>query len=121
LLAARVACRYHDEEWLPEFVRRVYLASFAHDRNIAERTEIAAILLQLDLPVDLLDEAESPESKARLRAQTDRATTLGIFGAPSFVIGTELFWGNDRLEAAVAWGRRHEAMGPMTSPRAYEG
>jgi 2-hydroxychromene-2-carboxylate isomerase len=35
--------------------------------------------------------------------QTERAQALGIFGAPSFTIGDELFWGNDRLERAVAW------------------
>ena len=41
-------------------------------------------------------------AKQRLRSHTDRARELGLFGAPSFVIGTELFWGNDRLGDAIA-------------------
>lgn len=108
LRAARLACLFQDEPWLPEFVRRVYLANFAQDRDVSLETEIASILQDLDLPPGLLAAAESPESKAKLRAQTERAQALGIFGAPSFVSGNELFWGNDRLEAAIAWARRHE-------------
>jgi 2-hydroxychromene-2-carboxylate isomerase len=47
-------------------------------------------------------ETQEPENKLRLREQTRRAKELGIFGAPSFVVGAELFWGNDRLEDALA-------------------
>jgi 2-hydroxychromene-2-carboxylate isomerase len=38
-----------------------------------------------------------------LRADNDEAIALGIFGAPSFVVGRELFWGTDRLADALAW------------------
>jgi 2-hydroxychromene-2-carboxylate isomerase len=41
--------------------------------------------------------------KAQLRRSTERAVELGIFGAPTFVVGNELFWGNDRLETALSW------------------
>ena len=45
--------------------------------------------------------------KARLRAQTEEAQRLGLFGAPSFTTADgELFWGNDRLEAALRWAKR---------------
>jgi 2-hydroxychromene-2-carboxylate isomerase len=107
LLAARIACRYDAESWTPEFVRRVYRANFADDRDIAQPEVIASVLRSLDLPETVLDEAQSPESKAKLRAQTERAISLGIFGAPTFVAGGELFWGNDRLEAALAWFQTH--------------
>ncbi len=50
--------------------------------------------------------AGSSEIKNALRAQTDEAIDRGIFGAPSFTIDGELFWGNDRLEAALAWAKR---------------
>jgi 2-hydroxychromene-2-carboxylate isomerase len=39
----------------------------------------------------------------RLVAETDAAKQLGIFGSPTFTIGRELFWGDDRLEDAVNW------------------
>src|SRR6476620_1598896 len=47
--------------------------------------------------------ANSPAIKERLKAQTAEAEARGLFGAPSFTVGDELFWGNDRLEAALAW------------------
>ena len=42
---------------------------------------------------------------AALQAQSDHAMTLGVFGAPSFFVGDEVFWGDDRLEDAVKWAR----------------
>jgi 2-hydroxychromene-2-carboxylate isomerase len=106
LLAARVACWFQAESWAPEFVRQVYLANFAHDRDIADASVVGAILESLERPAGALAAAQSPEAKAKLREQSERAHALGIFGAPSFVAGTELFWGNDRLEPAVAWARQ---------------
>jgi 2-hydroxychromene-2-carboxylate isomerase len=53
------------------------------------------------LNLDVLKDGESPEAKARLRENTERARALGLFGAPSFVVRDELFWGNDRLEDAL--------------------
>jgi 2-hydroxychromene-2-carboxylate isomerase len=104
LVAARVACRFAGEPWLPGFVRSVYRANFAEDLEIGEAKVVADRLEALGLPgAALLEEAQTAESKEILRAQTERAVGLGIFGAPSFVAGGELFWGNDRLEAAVAW------------------
>jgi 2-hydroxychromene-2-carboxylate isomerase len=104
LVAARVACRFAREPWLPGFVRSIYRANFAEDLEIGEAKVVADRLDALDLPgAALLEEAQTAESKEILRAQTGRAAALGIFGAPSFVADGELFWGNDRLEAAVAW------------------
>ena len=50
--------------------------------------------------------AQTPEIKARLRANTAEAHQIGIFGAPDFVVDGELFFGQDRLEDAIAWARR---------------
>ena len=106
VLASRVAClaAASSEEWLPEFVRAVFRANFAEDREISESRVIGSILDSLGQPGEhLIEKALSPENKRCLRTQTERAGRLGIFGAPSFVVGEELFWGNDRLEDAVAW------------------
>jgi 2-hydroxychromene-2-carboxylate isomerase len=107
LLAARLACRFDSESWMPEFARSVYRANFAEDRDISQPEVIGSILDSLELPRALLEEAQTAESKAKLRAQTERAISLGIFGAPTCVVGSELFWGNDRLEAALAWFETH--------------
>jgi 2-hydroxychromene-2-carboxylate isomerase len=107
LLAARVACAGADQPWLPAFVRGVYHANFADDRDIAQPETLADVLTGLGvLAADVLARAQSDDVKQRLRAETDRAAVLGVFGAPTFVAGEELFWGNDRLEDALAWCRR---------------
>jgi len=105
LLAARLACRSSSEPWLPEFVRRVYLANFAEDGDISDPQVLQRILEALGQPAGFLAEAQSPEAKARLRSQTEQAVSLGIFGAPTFTVGSELFWGNDRLEMALSYAR----------------
>jgi 2-hydroxychromene-2-carboxylate isomerase len=103
LLAARVACHAQEQPWLPEFVRQVYRANFADDREISDPAVVGEILEAVGQPRGLLAAADSPETRAKLRAQTERAQALGIFGAPSFVAAGELFWGNDRLESALEW------------------
>ena len=104
LLVARVACTAAAEPWCGDFVRAVFHANFAEDRDIASAETVAGILDALGRPGRALVEAAgAPEAKARLRAETERAIALGIFGAPTAVVGGELFWGNDRLEDALAW------------------
>lgn len=106
LRAARMVIAAGDAGWVPAFVRRVYQANFADDRDIAAPAVLESCLAGLvDDAAAAVAAADDPEVKARLRAQTERAGSLGIFGAPSFVVGDELFWGNDRLEAALAWCR----------------
>jgi len=105
LLAARVAIAGGDAPWVREFSKGVYAAEFGAGRIISEKSVIADILAACGQDADaLFAQAADADVKARLRAQTDGAIAAGIFGAPSFVTPDgELFWGNDRLEAAIAW------------------
>jgi 2-hydroxychromene-2-carboxylate isomerase len=104
LLAARVACRFAEAPWLPGFVRAVYRANFEHDLDISTPATVGRCLeASGEDPAAVLEEAQRPESKEGLRAQTRKAAGHGIFGAPSFRVGSELFWGNDRLEDALMW------------------
>ena len=104
LLAARVVCAAGDAAWLPAFVRAVYQANFADDRDIATPAVLADVLMRLGVTAEpLLAAAQSTEVKQLLRAQTEEAIRRGVFGAPAFTVGEELFWGNDRLTDAVAW------------------
>jgi 2-hydroxychromene-2-carboxylate isomerase len=108
LLAARIALLAADEGWAAPFTKAVYHASFAEDRDIAAEPVVAEILSGLGhAPAPLIARATTPDNKARLAAQVDAAIAAGIFGAPSFIIPSgELFWGNDRLEQAIAWATR---------------
>jgi 2-hydroxychromene-2-carboxylate isomerase len=90
ILAARVACCFEDEPWVPEFVRAVYRANFVVDTDIADPIVISSCVAGV---------GEDPEAVLE-KAQSMR---IGIFGAPTVVVGDELFWGNDRLEDALAF------------------
>ncbi len=108
LLAARVALAAASEAWFEAFCQSVYRAEFGRGQNIADAAVIAGILETLGVvPAPYLAAAQSPEVKERLKRETEEALRLGIFGAPSFTTPDgELFWGNDRLETAVAWASR---------------
>ncbi len=118
LLAARLGCLAAAEPWLPEFVRAVFRANFAEDRDIADAETIGGILAALgqDGPA-LLGRASSQPAKDLLRAQTAEASRLGIFGAPDFVVGGELFFGQDRMDDAVAWAARARSAAPAIPGR----
>src|SRR2546429_5420050 len=90
LLVARVTCTAAAEPWCGDFVRAVFHANFAEDRDIASVETVTAIRRPGRA---LVEAAAAPEAKARLRAATERAIALGIFGAPTAVVGDELFWG----------------------------
>ena len=111
LAAARVALVGLADHWGEEFCRAVYRAEFGEGRRIDDPDLLAALLAGLGVdPAPVLSAAQSADIKARLREQSEEAQRLGVFGAPSFVTTDgEMFWGNDRLEAALAWARRVEA------------
>jgi 2-hydroxychromene-2-carboxylate isomerase len=107
LLAARITTAGADAGWVPAFVRSVYRANFGDDRDIADRAVLETLLRDVGTDAAaVLRDAESQPVKDHLRASTEQAQRLGIFGAPSFVVGGELFWGNDRLEDAIAWATK---------------
>jgi 2-hydroxychromene-2-carboxylate isomerase len=103
LLPMRVATLGAQEPWIGEFVRRVMLQNWVEDREIDDAAAVLAALAALvPDPDDMLAAALAPDNKLRLRVQTEMASARGIFGAPSFFVGDEMFWGNDRLEDAIA-------------------
>jgi 2-hydroxychromene-2-carboxylate isomerase len=108
LLATRVALIAIDEGWGPDFAHAVYRANFVEDRDIGADATVVALVEELGRPAAaLIERATAPAHKARLAGEVERAAGKGIFGAPSFVVGDELFWGNDRLDAAVEWALGH--------------
>jgi 2-hydroxychromene-2-carboxylate isomerase len=104
LLAARVATAL-PQDARAAFSRAVYDAEFGRGLVIGERAVISTLLADLGHEVEAtLTRAESPLEKAALRAAVEEAIALGLPGAPCVVTPDgEVFWGNDRLEAAVEW------------------
>jgi 2-hydroxychromene-2-carboxylate isomerase len=103
LLPMRVALVGAAEPWMAEYGRRVMLLNFSQDRDINSPEAVGGVLADLGLPAaDVLREAQSEPNKLRLREQTEAARAKGIFGAPTFFVRGEMFWGNDRLDDALA-------------------
>jgi 2-hydroxychromene-2-carboxylate isomerase len=103
LLPARVALLGAERPWMAEYCRQIMHMNFAADRDISGAECVREVLAGLSLPAqDLLAEAEAEPNKRRLREQTETAKARGIFGAPTFFVGEEMFWGNDRLDDALA-------------------
>jgi carboxymethylenebutenolidase len=74
-------------------------AVWADERDIADPATLVAIAGEQGLDGrDLLAAAQEPAAIAGYQANTEAAIEAGVFGAPTFVIGDELFWGQDRLE-----------------------
>jgi 2-hydroxychromene-2-carboxylate isomerase len=106
LMAARLALVGGEEGWIAPFTRAVYVAEFAHGADISDGQALRPILQSLHLDSQkIFARIEQADIKDRLRQQTAEAQARGIFGAPSFLVGDELFWGDDRLEQALAWAR----------------
>ncbi len=102
VLPARVALLGADQPWIGAFCRRVMELNFALDQDINAPERLAPILNELGLPApDILREAQAEPTKSRLREQTEEARRRGIFGAPTFFVRGEMFWGNDRLDDAL--------------------
>ncbi|MGB3022913.1 MAG: 2-hydroxychromene-2-carboxylate isomerase, partial [Methyloceanibacter sp.] len=106
LKAARLALVGESESWSPGFTKAVFVANYAEQKDIGDDDTLAEILLALGVDANsAFEAANAPANKEALKAQTEEAMARGLFGAPSFTVGDELFWGNDRLEAALEWAQ----------------
>jgi 2-hydroxychromene-2-carboxylate isomerase len=81
-----------------ELALALFTAAWADDRDITSPEVMADVARAVGLDGDaLLAAIETPAVKDRLKAYTDEAIALGVYGAPAMVVNGELFWGNDRL------------------------
>lgn len=117
-LAARVACEVADETWGGDYIRRLFTANFGADQDIGDRTIVAEILTGLERDAaEVLARSESPERRGALRANTEKAIAIGIFGAPNCLVGDELFWGEEALEDAISWSLGDHPASRRASPK----
>jgi 2-hydroxychromene-2-carboxylate isomerase len=89
--------------WGVAFVRAAYRRWLQLGQETGSEPKISESLRDIGVePQPVLALANTEEAKAALMAETDIARDLGIFGSPTFLVGRELFWGDDRLEDAIA-------------------
>jgi 2-hydroxychromene-2-carboxylate isomerase len=87
----------------PEFSRRAFRAAFQYGHDLGAPERVLAVAVEVGLDARAVEEAtQDPEVKLALRAATQDAHELGVFGVPTVAVGDELFWGEDRLEDAAA-------------------
>lgn len=104
LKAARIMMAALDEPWCGAFARAVFRAQFEDGADISTDDMLANALESCGVdPGEWFARASDTATKVALRKQTERAQQIGIFGAPSFTVGEELFWGDDRLDDALAF------------------
>lgn len=107
-LANHVATLAAREGWCREFTQAAYRCWFLEQRDPGTPEALQQILdtLGRDAP-SCLARADEDATRNDYLAATDRARQLGIFGSPSFVVGQEIFWGDDRLGDALDWAVAH--------------
>ena len=102
-LVATVGMR---EGWGADFVRAAYRHWFQLGQETGSEPNLSDSVRDVGQdPERVLKLAAGDEAKALLSAETDAARALGIFGSPTFTVGHELFWGDDRLDDAIGWLR----------------
>jgi 2-hydroxychromene-2-carboxylate isomerase len=76
----------------------ILAACWAQERNMADDKVLTELLQEQNLPVSLMTQSRSQAVQVRYETYTQAAIDAGVFGAPSYVVGGELFWGQDRLD-----------------------
>lgn len=108
----RIALIGTKEGWCTDYVCAAYRRWFGEGCDVSIEPDLSRSLRDIGQdPERVLGLAASDEWKMALNAETDAASALGIFGAPTFAVGKEIFWGDDRLDDAIAW-RRHGTLMP---------
>ncbi|MDP3737323.1 MAG: 2-hydroxychromene-2-carboxylate isomerase [Hyphomonadaceae bacterium] len=92
------------QEWVarPDFdkyLAAIFNAAWRDQKNIADKETLAAIVSEAGFSAsDFFAAAENPANKEKLKATTDEAVARGVFGAPTFFVGDEMHFGQDRLD-----------------------
>jgi 2-hydroxychromene-2-carboxylate isomerase len=106
ILANLIAMVGMREGWGPDFVRAAYRRWFQLGEETGSEPNVSKSLQDVGQDAArVLALANSEITKSALATETDLARQLGIFGSPTFCVGRELFWGDDRLEDAISWSR----------------
>jgi 2-hydroxychromene-2-carboxylate isomerase len=106
-LANRVAIVAAREGWCDAYLAATYRRWIEEGEEAGSEPNLSASIAEADVaPSRVVERAGAKETETYYLAATDEARRLGIFGSPTFVVDGELFWGDDRLEDAIAWRER---------------
>ncbi len=95
----RGAVAYQQTPQFDIYVNAMFDAMWSHPRNLNDQHEIAHVLHDIGIkPDDFLGRIERAEVKEKLKSNTEGAVARGVFGAPTFFVNGEMFFGQDRLD-----------------------
>ena len=80
------------------FSGAVLTAVWKEERNIADAQVLAQLLSEQGLDPVRLEQSREPAAQQRYEAHTGEAIAAGVFGAPTYCVAGEMFWGQDRLD-----------------------
>jgi 2-hydroxychromene-2-carboxylate isomerase len=105
-LANQVALLGMQEGWGKEYVVATYRRWFQLGQPAGSEPNLSESLREIGQdPERVVAAARSEAIERALAEETELARSIGVFGAPSFVVDGEVFWGDDRLDDAVSWAR----------------
>lgn len=95
----RGAVAYQSTPQFDIYVDAMFDAMWSHPRNLNDHGEIAHVLKDIRLePADFMSKIDRSDVKEKLKANTEGAVARGVFGAPTFFVGGEMFFGQDRMD-----------------------
>ena len=99
LMRGALGLQMREPDRFVPYVDAVNRAIWVEGRNMNDPAEVAAALQQAGFdPQAVLALTQEPQVKERLKAVTQQAVERGVFGAPTFFVGGQMFWGQDRLD-----------------------
>ena len=110
-LANRIAVVGARDGWCADYTRATYRRWFQRGEPAGSSPNLEDSLTEIGRdPEAVIAQAKSPEIGEALESATGEAKALGVFGSPTFAIGAELFWGDDRLDDALSWLRHGQVI-----------
>ncbi|MEJ5989974.1 2-hydroxychromene-2-carboxylate isomerase [Ramlibacter sp. PS3R-8] len=99
LMRGAIGLQMREPARMQAYVDAVYRAIWVEAKNMNDPATVAEVLQKAGFDVDkLLALASDPSVKDQLKVQTQDAVSRGVFGAPTFFVNNQMFWGQDRLD-----------------------
>ena len=108
-LANKLAILGLKEGWGVDYIRLTYKRWFQEGKEPATEPNISEIFkeIKIDKEKAIID-ANSSEIEKQYLKNTESARENKVFGSPSFIVNSEIFWGDDRMEDAITWSKKNE-------------
>ena len=106
-LANSVAIVGVEEGWILQYLEETYKLWFIEHNEAGSEDNLNKSLTRIKLnPSEVIDKAKSSKIIEKYNNNTAEAKISNVFGSPTFKVGDELFWGDDRLEDAIQWAKK---------------